>query len=55
MRELPLDEVRIKEVQRGELSLEPRPELVLAAGDRLILFGTVVAMEQAEQRLLEGH
>ncbi|MGU5765703.1 cation:proton antiporter domain-containing protein [Aeromonas allosaccharophila] len=55
VRELPLDEVRIKEVQRGELSLEPRPELVLAAGDRLILFGTVVAMEQAEQRLLEGH
>ncbi len=55
VRELPLDEVRIKEVQRGDLSLEPRPELVLAAGDRLILFGTVVAMEQAEQRLLEGH
>ncbi|MFM5638528.1 cation:proton antiporter domain-containing protein [Aeromonas veronii] len=54
VRELPLDEVRIKEVQRGEQSLEPRPELVLAAGDRLILFGTVVAMEQAEQRLLEG-
>ncbi|MFL9594837.1 cation:proton antiporter domain-containing protein [Aeromonas veronii] len=52
--ELPLDEVRIKEVQRGDQSLEPRPELVLAAGDRLILFGTVVAMEQAEQRLLEG-
>ncbi|ATL95159.1 potassium transporter [Aeromonas sp. CU5] len=55
VRELPLDEVRIKEVQRGDQSLEPRPELVLAAGDRLILFGTVVAMEQAEQRLLEGH
>ncbi|MFM5634353.1 cation:proton antiporter [Aeromonas veronii] len=54
VRELPLDEVRIKEVQRGDQSLEPRPELVLAAGDRLILFGTVVAMEQAEQRLLEG-
>ncbi|WP_323886222.1 cation:proton antiporter domain-containing protein [Aeromonas allosaccharophila] len=55
VRELPLDEVRIKEVQRGDLSLDPRPELVLAAGDRLILFGTVVAMEQAEQHLLEGH
>ncbi|MFM5687493.1 TrkA C-terminal domain-containing protein, partial [Aeromonas caviae] len=55
VRELPLDEVRIKEVQRGDQSLEPRPELVLVAGDRLILFGTVVAMEQAEQRLLEGH
>ncbi|WP_042013773.1 monovalent cation:proton antiporter family protein [Aeromonas fluvialis] len=55
VRDLPLAEVRIKEVQRGELSLEPRPELVLAAGDRLILFGTVVAMEQAEQRLLEGY
>jgi CPA2 family monovalent cation:H+ antiporter-2 len=55
VRELPLNEIRIKEVQRGELSLEPRPELILAAGDRLILFGTVVAMEQAEQRLLEGH
>ncbi|WP_162515842.1 monovalent cation:proton antiporter family protein [Aeromonas sobria] len=55
VRELPLDEIRIKEIQRGDQSLEPRPELVLAAGDRLILFGTVVAMEQAEQRLLEGH
>ncbi|EKP0307266.1 cation:proton antiporter [Aeromonas veronii] len=54
VRALPLAEVRIKEVQRGDQSLEPRPELVLAAGDRLILFGTVVAMEQAEQRLLEG-
>ncbi|PKQ73662.1 potassium transporter [Aeromonas sobria] len=55
VRELPLEEIRIKEIQRGDQSLEPRPELVLAAGDRLILFGTVVAMEQAEQRLLEGH
>ncbi|ELM3617224.1 cation:proton antiporter [Aeromonas sobria] len=55
VRELSLDEIRIKEIQRGDQSLEPRPELVLAAGDRLILFGTVVAMEQAEQRLLEGH
>lgn len=55
VRELPLDEIRIKEIQRGDQSLEPRPELVLAAGDQLILFGTVVAMEQAEQRLLEGH
>lgn len=55
VRELSLDEIRIKEIQRGDQSLEPRPDLVLAAGDRLILFGTVVAMEQAEQRLLEGH
>ncbi|MGL6334314.1 cation:proton antiporter domain-containing protein [Aeromonas jandaei] len=54
VRELPLDEVRIKEVQRGDQMLEPRDELTLQAGDRLILFGTVVAMEQAEQRLLEG-
>ncbi|MFU1553307.1 cation:proton antiporter [Aeromonas sp. A04] len=51
---LALEEVRIKEVQRGEQSLEPRPELTLAAGDRLVLFGNSVAMEQAEQRLLEG-
>jgi monovalent cation:H+ antiporter-2, CPA2 family len=51
---LALDTVRIKEVQRGEQSLEPRPELMLAAGDLLVLFGNVVAMEQAEQRLLEG-
>lgn len=51
---LALEEVRIKEVQRGEQSLEPRPELMLAAGDRLVLFGNAVAMEQAEQRLLEG-
>jgi CPA2 family monovalent cation:H+ antiporter-2 len=51
---LALDTVRIKEVQRGEQSLEPRPELTLAAGDRLVLFGNAVAMEQAEQRLLEG-
>lgn len=51
---LALEEVRIKEVQRGEQSLEPRPELTLAAGDRLVLFGNAVAMEQAEQRLLEG-
>lgn len=51
---LALGEVRIKEVQRGEQSLEPRPELTLAAGDRLVLFGNAVAMEQAEQRLLEG-
>lgn len=29
-----LDAVRIKEVQRGEQSLEPRPELRLAAGGR---------------------
>jgi len=29
-------------------------ELVLAAGDTLVLFGAAVAMEQAEQRLLEG-
>lgn len=49
-----LDAVRIKEVQRGEQSLEPRPELLLAAGDRLVLFGNAVAMEQAEQKLLEG-
>ncbi|RAJ01463.1 monovalent cation:proton antiporter family protein [Aeromonas salmonicida] len=51
---LALDAVRIKEVQRGEQSLEPRPELRLAAGDRLVLFGNAVAMEQAEQKLLEG-
>ncbi|MDM5139105.1 cation:proton antiporter [Aeromonas bestiarum] len=51
---LALEEVRIKEVQRGEQSLEPRPELTLAVGDRLVLFGNAVAMEQAEQRLLEG-
>lgn len=55
VQELPLGEVRIKEVQRGDQTLEPRAELRLAAGDRLILFGTAVAMEQAEQRLLEGH
>ncbi|CAJ1828919.1 cation:proton antiporter [Aeromonas jandaei] len=54
VRELPLDEVRIKEVQRGDQLLEPRDELTLQAGDRLILFGTAVAIEQAEQRLLEG-
>ncbi|WP_421214360.1 cation:proton antiporter [Aeromonas jandaei] len=54
VRELPLDEVRIKEVQRGEQMLEPRDELTLQAGDRLILFGTAVAIEQAEQSLLEG-
>ncbi|MBL0597926.1 cation:proton antiporter [Aeromonas jandaei] len=54
VRELPLDEVRIKEVQRGDQMLEPRDELTLQAGDRLILFGTAVAIEQAEQRLLEG-
>ncbi|MGL6624486.1 cation:proton antiporter domain-containing protein [Aeromonas jandaei] len=54
VRELPLDEVRIKEVQRGDQMLEPRDELILQAGDRLILFGTAVAIEQAEQRLLEG-
>ncbi|MGE6110974.1 cation:proton antiporter [Aeromonas salmonicida] len=51
---LALDTVRIKEVQRGEQSLEPRPELRLEAGDRLVLFGNAVAMEQAEQKLLEG-
>ncbi|MGG5824733.1 cation:proton antiporter [Aeromonas salmonicida] len=51
---LALDAVRIKEVQRGEQGLEPRPELRLAAGDRLVLFGNAVAMEQAEQKLLEG-
>ena len=39
---------------RGEVRLEPKPELVLAAGDRLVLFGNGVAVEQAEQRLLEG-
>ncbi len=55
VRELPLGEVRIKAVHRGERSLEPRADLRLLAGDRLVLFGTVVAMEQAEQRLLEGH
>ena len=54
VRELPLDEVMIKEVQRGDQMLEPRDELTLQAGDRLILFGTAVAIEQAEQRLLEG-
>ncbi|WP_421193600.1 cation:proton antiporter [Aeromonas jandaei] len=54
VRELPLDEVRIKEVQRGDQMLEPRDELTLQAGDRLILFGAAVAIEQAEQRLLEG-
>ncbi|WP_214454113.1 cation:proton antiporter, partial [Aeromonas dhakensis] len=51
---LGLDAVRIREVQRGELRLEPRPELVLATGDKLVLFGNAVAVEQAEQRLLEG-
>lgn len=49
-----LDAVRIKEVQRGEQSLEPRPELRLAAGDRLVLFGNVVAMEQAEKKVAGG-
>ena len=47
VRELALGEVRIKAVQRGERSLEPRAELRLAAGDTLVLFGTAVAMEQA--------
>ncbi|EKB28022.1 cation:proton antiporter [Aeromonas dhakensis] len=51
---LGLDAVRIREVQRGTQRLEPRPELVLAAGDKLVLFGNAVAVEQAEQRLLEG-
>lgn len=55
VRELPLGEVRIKAVHRGERSLEPKADLRLLAGDRLVLFGTAVAMEQAEQRLLEGH
>ena len=55
VRELPLGEVRIKAVHRGERSLEPKADLRLVAGDRLVLFGTAVAMEQAEQRLLEGH
>ncbi|MNG09535.1 TrkA-C domain protein [compost metagenome] len=55
VRELVLGEVRIKAIHRGEQSLEPRPELRLAAGDRLVLFGNAVAMERAEQRLLEGH
>jgi CPA2 family monovalent cation:H+ antiporter-2 len=54
VRELVLDEVRIKAVHRGERSLEPRADLRLLAGDTLVLFGTAVAMEQAEQRLLEG-
>ncbi|MGL5813902.1 MAG: cation:proton antiporter [Aeromonas sp.] len=53
--ELSLGEVRVKAIHRGEQSLEPRAELRLAAGDRLVLFGNAVAMEQAEQRLLEGH
>ncbi len=39
---------------RGSAAGIPRRELVLAAGDTLVLFGTAVAMEQAEQRLLEG-
>ncbi|WP_421157621.1 cation:proton antiporter [Aeromonas dhakensis] len=51
---LGVDAVRIREVQRGTQRLEPRPELVLATGDKLVLFGNVVAVEQAEQRLLEG-
>ncbi|MDH0346229.1 cation:proton antiporter [Aeromonas dhakensis] len=51
---LGLDAVRIREVQRGTQRLEPRPELVLATGDKLVLFGNAVAVEQAEQRLLEG-
>ena len=55
VRELPLGEVRIKAVHRGERSLEPKADLRLLAGDRLVLFGTAVAMEQAEQCLLEGH
>ncbi|MNH21486.1 TrkA-C domain protein [compost metagenome] len=55
VRELPLGEVRIKAVHRGERSLEPKADLRLVARDRLVLFGTAVAMEQAEQRLLEGH
>ena len=46
-----LGEVRIKAVHRGERSLEPKADLRLVAGDRLVLFGTAVAMEQAEQRL----
>lgn len=51
---LGLDAVRIREVQRGTQRLEPRPELVLATGDKLVLFGNAVVVEQAEQRLLEG-
>lgn len=51
---LGLDAVRIREVQRGTQRLEPKPELVMATGDRLVLFGNAVAVEQAEQRLLEG-
>ncbi|HDX8615369.1 TPA: cation:proton antiporter [Aeromonas dhakensis] len=51
---LGLDAVRIREVQRGTQRLEPKPELVLATGDKLVLFGNAVVVEQAEQRLLEG-
>ncbi|WP_421145019.1 cation:proton antiporter [Aeromonas dhakensis] len=51
---LGLDAVRIREVQRGTQRLEPKPELVLVTGDKLVLFGNAVAVEQAEQRLLEG-
>ncbi len=51
---LALETVRIKEVQRGELRLEPKPELVLAAGDRLVLFGNGVAVEQAGSACWRG-
>ena len=50
----PWDEVRIKAVPSRGANLEPKAELRLARGRSLVLFGTAVAMEQAEQRLLEG-
>ena len=53
VRDLALGEVRIKAIHRGERSLDPRRELVLAAGDTLVLFGTAVAMEQAEHHFWE--
>ena len=55
VQELALEAVHIKEVQRGGDVLEPRAELLLGVGDTLVLFGTNAAIEQAEQRLLEGH
>ena len=54
VRDLALGEVRIKADSSRGAQPGSQARAGAGGGDTLVLFGTAVAMEQAEQRLLEG-
>lgn len=46
--------IAIKTIQRADITLEPAAGIVLQEGDRVVLFGHNIAIDEAEQRLLLG-